>query len=165
MEEYREIKNFPNYQVSNLGNIKNLKGKLLSKYVSKKGYVVVCLYKNNKGTTKTVHRLIAQAFIPNPENKPYINHIDSNRANNDIKNLEWCTQSENLKHGYKYGKVRPPRNDRKIIMMDMNENYITTFDSIKKAANFIDGDPSHITKVLKEKLNHHKYKKFKYLIN
>lgn len=63
-----------------------------------KGYKTVGLYKDGKQITCRVHRLVAQTFIPNPENKPYINHIDGNRANNHVDNLEWCTQKENVYH-------------------------------------------------------------------
>lgn len=67
------------------------------------GYKVVALYKNNKSTAKTVHRLVALAFIPNPENKPCVNHIDGNKQNNNIENLEWVTYSENTIHSFQNG--------------------------------------------------------------
>lgn len=64
----------------------------------KDSYLHVGLYQNGKQKVKRVHRLVAEAFIPNPDNKPYINHIDGNRQNNDVSNLEWCTQAENVWH-------------------------------------------------------------------
>lgn len=67
-------------------------------HLSKDGYQCVGLIKNGKSTAHRVHRIVACAFIPNPENKPYINHIDGNKTNNCVENLEWCTQKENAYH-------------------------------------------------------------------
>lgn len=69
------------------------------------GYQRVNLFDNNgKARKHYVHRLVAQAFVPNPENKPNVNHIDCNIKNNSVENLEWCTQSENIKHTVKLGR-------------------------------------------------------------
>ena len=69
------------------------------------GYLYVGLWKNNEGKTCSVHRLVAQAFLPNPQNKPFVNHKDSDRTNPHKDNLEWATQSENLLHGYEFGHM------------------------------------------------------------
>jgi len=125
LEEWRDIKGFEgHYQVSNLGNVRSLdrqirikgkhqkfrksKGVNLVKTPDWDGYLNVGLCLNGKVTRRTVHRLVAMAFIPNPENKATVNHKDSNRANNKLLNLEWATISENAKHGYRFGNVRPP---------------------------------------------------------
>lgn len=80
------------------------KGLQLSQNMHKDtGYLMVSLWKNNKGSNQYVHRIVAQAFIPNPENKPEINHKDSNRLNPKVSNLEWVTHSENSIHGFVYG--------------------------------------------------------------
>lgn len=82
-------------------------GNTLTPYIDKDGYLRVKVWipelKKLKGLF--VHRAIAKAFIPNPDNKPCVNHKDSNRRNNDISNLEWCTEEENYRHGYKYGDI------------------------------------------------------------
>lgn len=67
------------------------------------GYLYVSLWKNNEGKTFSVHRLVANAYLPNPDNKPFVNHKNSIRTDAYVGNLEWCTQSENISHGYTYG--------------------------------------------------------------
>jgi hypothetical protein len=75
------------------------------KGINHSGYVYVCLYKNGKCTRKFIHRLVLEAFMPNPENKPFCNHKDCNTTNNHIDNLEWCTNKENIIHAYKNGLI------------------------------------------------------------
>ena len=89
------------YQVSNLGRIKSVRNdKIRLNDFSSNKYLRISLWKNGSGKKFQVHRLVAQAFIPNPENKPFINHKDGNKQNNHVENLEWCTSSENQKHRY-----------------------------------------------------------------
>lgn len=118
MEEWENIDGYNgNYEVSNKGRIRSWKNnkwgksdkyKIMSAVISKNKYpqVVLC----NNGSTKRhyIHRLVAKAFIPNPENKPNINHKDLDPTNNHIDNLEWCTQSENMKHAYDNGTHKVP---------------------------------------------------------
>lgn len=92
------------YIISNEGHIlSRYTGKLLKSKVSKRGYYNVKLYKNKKQFTKKIHRLIAEAFIPNPENKPQINHKNGNKLDNSLENLEWCNNFENAKHAHETG--------------------------------------------------------------
>jgi predicted XRE-type DNA-binding protein len=93
------------YQVSNLGRVKSLRKNLIMKLCSANhGYLNVGLNKNLKKSFY-IHRLVAQAFIPNPENKPQVNHKDGNRLNNKVENLEWNTNYENMRHGYDTGLI------------------------------------------------------------
>lgn len=94
-----KIKDFPNYSVSSSGSVRNdNRMSLLKPTTNHKGYLYVVLSKDGKTTTKKIHRLVAESFIDNPDNKPQVNHIDGNKQNNDVSNLEWCTNQENQDH-------------------------------------------------------------------
>ena len=118
MEEWKSIPGYEGlYEVSNLGRVRSLdrydgrnhfrKGKVLSLVKNTDGYLKVLLKCNTKCKTITVHRLVAQAFIPNPDNLPIINHKDEDKTNNRVENLEWCDNYYNLMYG--------TGNDRRII--------------------------------------------------
>ena len=95
-EEFRKIKDFENYEISNLGNVKNDNtGKLLKPTNNGNGYYKVILSKGKLKQQKFIHRLVAEEFIQNPENKHQVDHIDNNRQNNNISNLRWVSCSEN----------------------------------------------------------------------
>lgn len=117
------------YQVSNLGRIKR-KDHIL--YKTLRNYYGVKLCKNNIKCFKYIHRIVAQAFIPNPENKSQVNHIDGNKLNNCVDNLEWVTRSENTKHAYKIGLEKPTKISP-VIQYDLKGNKIKEYESIKEA--------------------------------
>lgn len=108
-EIWKDIKNYEGlYKISNLGRVKSLpkyagrsyrKEKILKTYLDKNGYVKVILCKNNKTRFLSIHRLLAEAFIPNPNDYPQINHKDENKQNNSLNNLEWCTCKYNINYG------------------------------------------------------------------
>lgn len=101
-EEWKIIKEYPDYYISNLGNVKSCrtqKPRILTTTVTPQGYCVVTLSTTkNKHITKSVHRLVAEAFIPNPYNFKCINHKDQNGSNNRVDNLEWCTEKYNCNY-------------------------------------------------------------------
>lgn len=94
------------YQVSNRGNVRSLrynntsKTKCIKIYTEKVGYKRVTLSKNGKSKNKRIHRLVAEAFIENKFNYPHVNHIDGDKGNNNVSNLEWCSRSHNQRHAY-----------------------------------------------------------------
>ena len=100
----KKIKGFENYIIDHRGMVFNTKTRLVKKPTSNrsgKGYLFVDLYNNGVSKRFYIHRLVAEAFIPNTENKPYINHKDGNPQNNCVDNLEWCTPLENVEHASK----------------------------------------------------------------
>lgn len=109
MEEiWKPIPNYEgSYEVSNKGRIRSLnKGIILKPYVQNNGYLVVRLHKKGVCVGKTVHRIVASAFIENPDNLPMINHKDAIKTNNNVENLEWCTACQNMRHAWDLGLIR-----------------------------------------------------------
>ena len=101
MEEFRKIEEFTNYSISNLGNVRNdSTGRILIPHLNTNGYMGLTLVKDKKKYLRYIHRLIAIAFIPNPENKKQVDHINGNKTDNVVENLRWVTVSENC---YAYG--------------------------------------------------------------
>lgn len=136
------------YQISNFGNLKSIKNgnNKLIKLQKYQRYYRNNLWKNGAYQTFSIHRLVAKAFIPNPNNYPVVNHIDGNKLNNNVNNLEWCTQSHNCKESHRLGLQIPginshkfpkgmiPYNVKKISQYDLDGNFIKTWDTIKSAA-------------------------------
>lgn len=127
------------YQVSNWGRIKSLK-KYRSKKEQimvqqiKKGYYTIRLSKHSKKKDYVVHRLIAQAFIPNPNNLPQVNHKDENKLNNKIENLEWCTVTYNNCYGTRLERASVSNKlRREVLKFDLDNNYIDTYKSVTEA--------------------------------
>ena len=163
-EVWKDIKGYEGlYQVSNLGGIRSLnkfvntkgkskrliKGKTLTPFCDKNGYLLVNLYdKDNKVKQFRTHRLIAETFIPNPNNLPEVNHIDENKQNNCIENLEWCTTRYNCNYGTRNERIR-----KKVCQYDLNGNYIKTWDSIIQVEKDLNIFHSRIIEVCKNKRN------------
>ena len=109
-EEWRDIEGYVGiYQISNFGRVKSFYGKqprIMIPKLNNRDYLVLRLNKHSARECLPVHRLVAKAFIPNPDNKPQINHIDGNKLNDYVGNLEWVTAKENTKHAYNIGLVK-----------------------------------------------------------
>lgn len=129
-EIWKDIPNYEGlYQVSNIGNVKILNAngdKILKKSISS-GYYCVGL----KGKLYYVHKLVAFAFIPNPNNLPLINHKDGNKQNNNINNLEWCTYSHNTKEAYRLGLIKKNKM-MKVLQVRLPDNIIEWLDKMAK---------------------------------
>lgn len=105
-EQWKQVAEFDGYMISNYGRVYSMKKKKLIKYGTRGsgcGYYQVGLTKDGKTYQKSIHRLVATHFIPNPENKKTVNHKDTNRKNNLVWNLEWSTQKENIQHAIDNG--------------------------------------------------------------
>ena len=173
MEEWRDIEGYEGlYQVSNMGRVRSLNymhtGKIreISQRTKKTGYQDVLLHKNGKRKLWSVHRLVATAFIPNPDNKPEVDHIDTNPSNNNVDNLRWVTSLENrhnpitLQHRREnvagqnnpmYGKRGSKhKRSKKVICTSTGE----VFESICIAADKYNLSTSGISKCCKGKLNY-----------
>ena len=103
-EIFKKVTVCDKYSVSNYGRVRNDEKNIFLSPRDLRGYKRVSLWYNKKANDHRIHRLVAQAFIPNPDNKPEINHIDNNGNNNHVSNLEWVTKSENMLHSRKQGR-------------------------------------------------------------
>lgn len=149
LTEFKEIQNFENYKISKKGEIYSLKSKKLLKLFIKNGYKTICLINNGKKKFCTVSRLVAETFIPNPNKYSIVNHINEDKLDNRVENLEWCTQKHNVKHSNKNdGSSRYHTNKVNKYHKDTKE-FIETFDSIQSAAESIGLSRHSITKVCK----------------
>lgn len=155
-EIWKDIPNYEGlYQISNLGNVKSLerivthnkygtahiKEKLLRPRDDSKGYGRVVLYKNNKKKQFKIHRLVAETFLPNKSNKSAVNHIDGNKKNNNVNNLEWCTIKENNIHAFENGLNSIKM--RAVYQMDLEGNVINEFKSLCDASKFLNKQSHH----------------------
>lgn len=142
IEEYEGL-----YQVSNLGRVKRVTTeRILKGCRDSKGYLQVNLCKQGCVSKKLIHRLAAQTFIPNSENKVEVNHIDENKTNNRVDNLEWSTRKENCNHG-----TRNERIGISIIATNINTCESTEFYGTNECARQLGLHQQNITKVLKGK--------------
>lgn len=173
--EIKRLKGYEDYYlIDSLGNVISIprlsKNKnqfsngyaVLGTKINKNGYVNVTICINNKTKTLLLHRLVAQAFIPNPNNYPCVNHIDGNKFNNNIENLEWCTHQQNSRHAFENNvngfkdkcilNLEKINQEIKYIKIIVEKNGITNiFNSSKEAAEFIGCNKDSLTRAIREK--------------
>lgn len=155
MEIWKDIKGYEGlYQVSNLGRVKSNK-RILNP--SKTEYLKVSLSKNGVQNTYYIHRLVAQTFIDNKNNLTHVNHIDENKYNNNVNNLEWCTNKYNINYGNTQKKKAKSQLRYNIIQKDNNGNIIKIWESASQVANFLNYNKGTIRKSCQKKLKNYGY--------
>lgn len=103
MENWKTLLENSNYEISDNGNFRNIRGKILKLNINKRGYLYCNISKKSKVTKVKIHILVAKYFVNNPFNKDTVNHIDCNKLNNSYTNLEWLTRKENISHAVSLG--------------------------------------------------------------
>ena len=163
MKEWRNIDGFPNYMVSNTGEIKSLnynktgKEKVLIPHKLSNGYLGINLYDNDKKSCYLlIHRLVTQAFLPNPNGCRIINHKDENRSNNSVNNLEWCSHKYNLNYGNRNSKLsnsltNNPFFSIPVLQYSKTREFLKEFPSIAEAARTVNNGniKAAVTNILK----------------
>lgn len=151
MEIWTNIKDVPGYEVSSEGRIRNSKtGRIMKTPVNSKGYKVIALRNNsmrNHYSQKSVHRLVADNFYDGDHTDLDVNHIDGNKLNNHISNLEFCTRSENVSHAFRLGLKQPSR-QKKVRVIETGK----VFNSIRECGRVIGCDQSMICQCLNGKM-------------
>lgn len=156
-EIWRDIKGYEGlYQISNLGNVKSLdrtvirsdgviqhrEERIMSKRTSTDGYYIAKFNVNKISKSIAIHRLVAQAFIPNPDNLPEVNHINTDRKDNNVNNLEWCTHINNVRHSSDMGHYKRRYNEengraRKIAIYNSDHKLLEEFKCMTDCAKYM----------------------------
>jgi hypothetical protein len=133
-ETWKTITDYPNYDISNYGNVKNIITNKLLRTSEKDGYIGISLTQNGKRNSFKIHRLVAIAFIENPENKSDVNHKDKNKGNNAVSNLEWMTRKENNIHRCQDIKIKNNKNKQLNRIDGKTDEVLEQYNSIEDAA-------------------------------
>ena len=169
MGQWRDIEGYEGlYQVSNEGRVKNSKGKILKGEKSCWGYLRVGLWKDGKQAHKQIHRLVAEAFIPNPQNLPQVNHKDENKQNNSVDNLEWCDRKYNINYGtgvQRSAKKRrnDPKQSKRVDQIDPQTGEVVRQWKSTAECGRNGFDQRNVSKCARGKLKTHKGYAWKYL--
>lgn len=159
MEQWREVRGFEGmYEVSDRGNVRTIPRKFapyqkfMTQRYDKYGYKTVALTRD-KIFLKKVHRLVAEVFIDNPDDLPQVNHLDGNKANNNLENLEWCTPMQNFDHAVRNGlKNMKKISSKPVSQYDLSGNYIGSYSSATEAARRTGMDNSTISYIARKRV-------------
>lgn len=177
MEEWRAIKGHERYKVSNYGRIMNAEGKIRKPVLTNWGYYRVEFRilgdKLHRNARLSVHRLVAIAFIPNPDNKPEVNHKNGLKTDNRVENLEWVTPCENIQHAFALGLKKGKPNtwttkgghnarSKPVHAFDRNGNFIRTYDCVRGAERSLGVATGQVCKALRGRVPTVKGLIFKY---
>lgn len=157
MELWKTVPDYPNYEVSSNGRVRNKVTNRMLKPSNVRGYHRVVLCDETGHYPKSVHRLVADTFYDGDHSGLEVNHIDGNKSNNFIANLEWCTSGENRKHAFETGLQTPP--GRKMVMIVETGD---VFESLSTCAKYIDGDVRNISACLNGRQHTHRGYHFRY---
>ena len=184
MEEiWKDVEGYEGiYEVSNLGRVRSLdhkarhvsrmgrefevtyKGRIRKLWANENGYLFATFKDNGKLKTYRVHRLVAEVFIPNPDNLPFINHKDENPSNNRVDNLEWCTHEYNVRYGTTIMRIRDTQLKRAnaVLQLDMEGNVLGKFMSLERAAEAMGCSTQLIKRVCDNKPHCHTAKGYRW---
>ena len=151
-EIWKDIKGFEGlYQVSNLGRVKSLRRNIILRQgITRKGYESVLLCTNSIHKGYYIHRLVAHAFIPNPDNLPQVNHKDENKTNNCVGNLEWCDGKYNINYGTGIAK-RVKSQSKKVLQFKPDGTFVKEWESTMDVERNLGFDNAHISKCCRGK--------------
>lgn len=182
-EQWKPVSGYEGiYEVSNLGRVRSIehkarhrsrsgrefqvtyKGRIRKQVCNENGYMIVMVKKNSKNRALKVHRLVAKAFIPNPDNLPFINHRDENPGNNRAENLEWCTHVYNVRYGTAIMRIRDTQLQRAnaVLQLDTSGNVIGKFLSLERAADAMGCSTQLIKRVCDNKPHCHTAKGYRW---
>lgn len=176
-EEWRPIEDFPRYQISNKGRVKSFtnpkKPKILRPHQLKNGYLMVHLAKGEEwGSNETecvrIHKLVADAFIPNPQNKCHVRHINQDRTDNRVENLKWVTREESnadpITKANRMAAIpqRIEKTSRPVLVYDENLTLLSAFTSTAETARQLNLQQGNIVNVCSGSLKHYKHLIFSY---
>ena len=163
IEKFVTIEGFYDcYSVSNKGRVKNNRtGYILKNTLGADGYLSVLLSKNSKKARVRIHTLVANAFLLKDDNRKFVNHIDGDKTNNDVSNLEWCNRSENMVHALENNLITTKYSNKEIEVFTVRGDFVGRYESVSKCCEILNLNKSPVYRVIKGKARYHKNFVFK----